>query len=206
MPLDEAGMIVERMNIIHPFGTLGKLNDLNVVNGHWTSFGFEVDFHTPLEQIADNIITYTQQTHEKATLLRIHNAISINRVLVFLGFGFNNQNLDLLRVKALDPPYNLEPRNIFTTGVGTARQVSNTLIRRILDIFVDVAEHDAWKDRVHIEFDQTCIDLFYTHQMNLSSFTQSYFTDADQVSYQRYRAEEEEAQSTPLSYRYTQAQ
>ncbi|MGO7400350.1 SIR2 family protein [Rhizobium ruizarguesonis] len=203
-PTHEARAIVERMIIIHPYGTLGKLSEMNVVDGDSIPFGFEADFQTPLERIADNIITYTEQTHQKDTLRRIHDAISINNMLVFLGFGFNNQNLDLLRVKALDPPYKLETRNIYTTGFGTARQVSDTLTRRILDIFVDIAEHASWKEQVHIEFDQTCVQLFNTHQMNLSSFTQNYFSDNNDVHYIRYRGGEE-SKTKPTSYRYAEA-
>ncbi|MBY5363702.1 hypothetical protein HFO97_27935 [Rhizobium leguminosarum] len=197
----DAHAIVERMNIIHPYGTLGKLSQTRFIDGDSMPFGFDVDFQFPLEKIAKNIVTYTEQGHRPETLRKVHDAISINNMLVFLGFGFNNQNLDLLRVKAVDPPYQLEPRNIYSTGLGIARQVSDTITRRILDIFVDQSQHGNWKDRVRVEFDQTCVQLFYTHQMNFSSFSQNYFTDNNDVEYLRY-GDEQTSKSQPLSYRY----
>ncbi|ASW08560.1 hypothetical protein [Rhizobium sp. 11515TR] len=176
IPLGDAHEIVMKMNIIHPYGTLGglTLNDSGYGDG-LLSFGAKMDQNIRLEEIAKNIRTYTEQTHDINRTMKIHNAIGNSNVLVFLGFGFNNQNLDLLRVKAFPEDYNLNARNVYTTGMGIERQVSNTLKRRIANIFENyVAEGSLWPDRIYIEHNETCAKLFGIHNMNLSHFTERY--------------------------------
>lgn len=176
IPLAEAHEIVMRMNIIHPYGTLGELtlNDSGYGEG-LLSFGAEMDQNIRLEEIAKNIRTYTEQTHDITRTLKIHNAIGKSNVLVFLGFGFNNQNLDLLRVKAFPEDYDMTPRNVYTTGRGIEQQVSNTLRRRIGNLFNDyVPQRSTWAENIHIEHGKTCEDLFYIHNMNLSQFIERY--------------------------------
>lgn len=164
--------IVQGFNIIHPYGTLGELT----LDGYGAEkgklpFGPELDGRTNLFDIAENIRTYTEQSHDVDTVERIHEAISDCKNLVFLGFGFNNQNLDLLRVKHTFTG-DAHPKNIYATGYGLYQQVDATLKRRILDLFMDEKDHRGWLSRVHIEYGMGCKELFRIHDMNLTSFTQ----------------------------------
>ncbi|QYA02664.1 hypothetical protein [Rhizobium sp. B21/90] len=96
-------------------------------------------------------------------------------MLVFLGFGFNNQNFDLLRVKEFSD-YNSNPRSVYLTGIGISQQVSATLKRRIGNLFANYDSMKAeWAANIHIEYDQSCSQLFDLHSMNLSQFVEHYF-------------------------------
>ena len=175
--IEDAEEIVSRMNIIHPYGTLGKLPWVKVgIDDDALKFGPDIDLNTDWFSIAQkNIRTYTEQTHDINRTWKIHNAIGQSNVLVFLGFGFNNQNLDLLRVKAFPEDYDMKPRNVYSTGKGIERQVANTLRRRIGNLFGDYAsQRSTWDESIHIEHDKTCGDLFYIHNMNLSQFIERY--------------------------------
>lgn len=174
--LAEAHEIVLNMNIIHPYGTLGELamNDSGYGDGKM-GFGAGIDQYNRLEEIAKNIRTYTEQQHKPGMIKKIHDAIGECNVLVFLGFGFNNQNLDLLRVKEFGTEYTNLPKPVYASGKGISSQVSNTLRRRIGNLFADYSpQAQIWKENVHIEFGQTCGELFETHNMNLSSFVERY--------------------------------
>ncbi|WP_373413558.1 SIR2 family protein [Ensifer aridi] len=174
--LNTALDIVENhINIIHPYGYLGKLSTVvNGRDGDRISYGYEIpQSWFDIEDISGNIRTYTEQSHDADTVQRIHRAMVDCHNLIFLGFGFNNQNLDLLRVKHILQD-DLAPKNIYATAVGIHSQVDETLKRRILDLFESGKKaHDHWKSHVHIEYGQGCKELFRIHDMNFTRFTQS---------------------------------
>ncbi|WVT73999.1 hypothetical protein QM996_02475 [Sinorhizobium chiapasense] len=176
----EADEIVRRIKIIHPYGTLGGLPLIRNEHGDDVLvFGASNDHTFRLEKIAKHIKTYTERQHEPKMIEDIHSAIAHNNVLVFLGFGFNNQNLDLLRIPSEQSEHGqLESRPIYSSGYGIAKQVETTLKRRILHLlWPDEAAHEGIKQTVKIEFGQSCSELFRTHSMNLSSFSRSYFVE-----------------------------
>lgn len=175
--------IVDKMNIIHPYGTLGKLpwNFSGVGDGK-LHFGPELDSYFELFEVGQNIRTYTEQAHDAEEVKKIHDAMFDCQNLIFLGFGFNNQNLDLLRIRSLNNYLNPALRNIYTTGVGIYPQANDTVTRRILDLYLDRDKHVWWKDRVHIENHQGCKELFSIHGMNFSSFTQHVIDASEPIS------------------------
>jgi hypothetical protein len=175
--IGDAQEIVGKINIIHPYGTLGALPTYAAPAREGVlPFGPELDQATPWFTIADNHIrTYTQQAHNVESILRIHEAIGRSVVMVFLGFGFNNQNLDLLRVREFPGVYKNDPRQVYSSGLGVEKQVSNTLKRRIGNLFGRYLQRaQDWSQAIHIEHGQSCGQLFQTHFMNLASFTERY--------------------------------
>ncbi len=185
MSISEAQDIVRKINIIHPYGTLGELPLMpNAYGDQILEFGAERDEYFKLEDIAKTIKTYTERQHQPDVIKRIHDAIAHSNVLTFLGFGFNNQNLDLLRVGNLDNVYSaIKHRPIYSTGKGIEKQVESTIKRRILQLlFPNEKSHEGIKHTVQIEYGQTCSELLYTHNMNLSSFQQAYFAVDEQMN------------------------
>lgn len=177
---EDAAEIVQSINIIHPYGTLGELPSKGKEVGEGIlPFGAPLDHDIEWMKIAaENIRTYTEQQHDPKMVNSIHEAVGESGILVFLGFGFNNQNLDLLRVVHLPRYPNVLPeRNIYSSGFGIAQQVDDTIKRRIMHLLWDgKLRHQRNIGRVHVEYGQSCSQLFQTHQMNLSSFTRSYFS------------------------------
>lgn len=81
--------IIAKVEIIHPYGFIGDLD---------SSFGAGVPFgaiNADLVQVAARIKTFTESAEEEA-MNRARAAVDSAEVLVFLGFGYLPQNMDLL--------------------------------------------------------------------------------------------------------------
>lgn len=89
----EASQIVRSANIIHPYGQVG---DLPLMVSSATSVGFGDD--TRFENVvraSETIKTYTEQVNSNLAQ-QIMNTVHTASKIVFLGFGFHKQNVDLL--------------------------------------------------------------------------------------------------------------
>ncbi|MCQ1779115.1 hypothetical protein NOJ05_18075 [Neorhizobium galegae] len=177
VPVNVARDIVERLPITHVYGDLGKLPTIGGNSGEdYLPFAPDLDDTVQLEKIAERIHTYTEQLHERDTLSRIHDAMVNANVLVFLGFGFNNQNLNLLRVSQRQDTALINKRTFFSSGHGITSAVESTLKRRISHLFWNNQNQlDLHRNRIQIEFGKTCSELFTIHAMNLSKFNRFYF-------------------------------
>ena len=91
----EAAAIIGDIDFIHPYGTVGDLPFLNAEQN--TEFGGHTS-HENLLHNALNIKTFTDQVRDKGLMGRISTIIRSGDILVFLGFGFHQQNMDLLSV------------------------------------------------------------------------------------------------------------
>lgn len=159
--------IVERINIIHPYGSLGKLAMSGQdIQEDRIAFGPDENFPVDYKDVSESIRTYTEQITDLGQVARIHDAMSCN-VLVFLGFGFNNQNMNLLRVDGTGTT----PSAVYVSAHGFYRQVEATLVRRIAALYDRTPRHDiAGRIAAGLEFGATASDLFAIHNPNLSSF------------------------------------
>ena len=171
-PEESLEIVDQNFNIIHPYGTLGKISLDHAYHGDGrVPFGDDADTEKIWERITKGIKTYTEQSHDVGNVKAIQSAIASCKNLVFLGFGFNNQNLDLLRVKHL---YDTDTakRNVYATGLGLFQQIDETLKRRIMDLFIDSSPTNQWPKRIQVEYGADCSGLFRIPDMTLSSFEQ----------------------------------
>ncbi|MGV2141368.1 hypothetical protein ACQZ45_25600 [Agrobacterium sp. 16-2014-1-2a] len=179
--IEEAHAIVSRMEIIHPYGWLGELPLNNTSVGDRIAFGSSEE-HISLEEIAErNIRTYTEQFEDAKMIQRIHRAMAHCSVLAFLGFGFNNQNLDLLRVKYIPE---LPARNVYATGYNLSKVIDGTMKRRIRHLFVEDDEQwrrEDWDAKIRVGYSQTCSELFDTHTLDFTRYVQNQIRCFDDV-------------------------
>jgi len=107
---ERAVSVMSRLRIKHPYGQVGALpwqkTGLPVVQ-----FGQDggVD---QLLKIADQIKTFTEQTHSEEEKTEWREMLNIAQQVVFLGFGFHRQNMELLTVPG---PPNPMPRVLATS-------------------------------------------------------------------------------------------
>lgn len=157
---DAAADIVNRIRIIHPYGTVGKLP--------WQPGG-EVplgsDHSTNLLSISQQIKTFTESAESHisdAAAAAIQHASTI----VIMGFGYLDQNLQLLRSR--NPS---KVSKIFTSAYGVAPP-DRAMMYRALSHLTGVPV-GAWDDRsrsgtpVYIE-PSTCRDLMQHHRLLMS--------------------------------------
>ena len=88
---NEAEILTSKLRIFHPYGSLGVLP--------WESPSDAVEFgceRCSLSPVAKNILTFTEQVADNDSLAEMHAAISAAQRVVFLGFGYLAQNMELL--------------------------------------------------------------------------------------------------------------
>lgn len=94
MPLKEARRIVAaKLNIVHPYGTIGRLP--------WqTGEGPDIEWGTEnpwnMLNLISQIRTHGELLRDARAFQAVRGAVSKCQRIVFLGFGFHPQNLDLL--------------------------------------------------------------------------------------------------------------
>jgi hypothetical protein len=106
-----AASAVARLKMIRPYGSIGKLD---FAGGHEVAFGD--DAGRDIFSIAENIRTFTEQSEQFEILNSIDEALEESRLVLFLGFGFHQQNLALFRVG--EGKNRGRPRSVLATSRG----------------------------------------------------------------------------------------
>lgn len=87
--------IMEALEIHRPYGQVGLL-DWQLKEGRKIAFGQKA--YGELFELSQEIKTFNERVTDTALLNRMHSAINEATRLVFLGFHFHKQNMDLLQV------------------------------------------------------------------------------------------------------------
>jgi hypothetical protein len=131
-----ARRIVIELNMFRPYGTVGALpwqSEAGLAFGATSS-------NAELRAASKNIFTFSEGFTEEART-QISLALEKSRVAVFLGFGFHNQNMELLRVQSSEPwrrayatTLGVPPENRRDMEAAIARTVgSNQVVPLLLD-------------------------------------------------------------------------
>lgn len=152
MSAKEARDIVNRMNIIHPYGTLGKLSQF--------AFGRPENF----ANMAPNIITWSETVKEETLTDRMTTAIDEAERIVFLGFGFADQNMQLMNTNPADRKVN-RPR-AYASAKGLHREAEESMKMNIHALHSQ-GIHPGDLDAIILQYDATCSEFFDKHRFNL---------------------------------------
>lgn len=163
--LDQALEIVNGMNIIHPYGTLGQLptNRTGHSNNH-VPFGAQLT-QDQVWHMSENILTFSESLRDAEIRARIDDAMLEAENLVFMGFSFARQNMDLLGVSHHVIDGKRPMRNAYATGFGFRQQVVGSIKRNIKNIYADNTLRDD--NKIQIDLDLKCAEFMNTHLMNL---------------------------------------
>lgn len=163
--LERAHEIVGRMNIIHPYGILGKLPVSAHGSGEdYVKYGpttHDVDLWT----MASTLITFSESMNDNEIVGKIKHAIGSARTIVFMGFAFAKQNMDLLRSEENNNPYVY--KRVFSTGLNIPTQVNATLKRNIVSTYSSKPSGQNEQNYVVIEHGMACNDFMTTHLRNI---------------------------------------
>jgi hypothetical protein len=120
----QAEAIVDGLNVIRPYGSLGPL-EWQVPRG--VAFGYTG--HVDPFSLIDKIRTYTEQnTLHDATI--IDHALRLAELVVFLGFGFHKQNLEILALPNFSRTNTAE---VLATVVGIHKENLKSISDQIRD-------------------------------------------------------------------------
>ena len=156
MELKEAQAIVAaQLRIIHPYGTIGRLpwQKGEAADCEW---GTEQPWN--IHNLAMLIRTSTEVQRDHNMLMQIRSAVSSAKRIVFLGFGFQAQNVDLL----VDYGLSHDPE-IALTVHGMSRSNRDSLIRMVKRKFG--VEHDE----LLLVLDAKCADMMRDFSLLLES-------------------------------------
>jgi hypothetical protein len=158
---EDAISIVKTLRIYHPYGHVGLLP--------WQSAGDGVRFgsgdRADLLQIARGIKTFTEGQDDEGVMGPIIEVLSQAETLVFLGFAFHQQNLDLIT------PDETIIRRTYGTTHGISANNTMTIMDALQNMlgykWVDpsIAEH---RHNIHLH-ESTCAGLFDEFSRSLSS-------------------------------------
>ena len=167
MSADEAANLISKLQIYHPYGTVGCLPWLkpnNLQPDHVTLFG-----HDPQPQqlvnLTKQIKTFTEVTDESSSdVTAIRSHMKTARRLVFLGFAFHSLNIELLLPKSesMKPGDVSSPCHVYATALNMSESdISH--IRNELRYRGSLSEK-----RIDIRKDLTCNQLIHDYSLTLS--------------------------------------
>lgn len=156
---ERAAILVRGIKIYHPYGTVGALPWY--LSNHAVEFGAKPN-SDQLVNLAGQIKTFTEGTDpESSDVVAIRNGVSEARIVLFLGFAFHRQNLDMIR-----PPQSghLNPDEV--RYFGTAHGISKSDCDVISSELVELG--GAKRTNINLRDDLTCFQLFREYWRSLS--------------------------------------
>lgn len=150
---NEAAALLSKLKIYHPYGTVGSLPALGATKS--IDYGDEIRGNQ-LIGAAEGIQTYTEQIEDEESLAEMKQAVMLARSLVFLGFAYHQQNMELLTP---DRPSHV--KQIF----GTAYQMSNHGVSEIRNRLTAFASDNSVA--IEIKNDLKCAALLDHYQISL---------------------------------------
>ncbi|CDZ31165.1 Hypothetical protein NGAL_HAMBI490_60440 [Neorhizobium galegae bv. officinalis] len=155
----QARQIVDNMQILHPYGSLGTLNNF--------SFGTPIE-HTNLYNVTKNLITWSETISDETLPDAMRQAVLDARTIVFLGFAFANQNLKLLKPEmATSKPYFT---NVYATAFGLTNDVEESLRRKIGRLVTprDYLISDPQERAIKFKYGMKCREFMDTQMLNIA--------------------------------------
>ncbi|WP_426030886.1 hypothetical protein [Caulobacter sp. DWP3-1-3b2] len=121
---DQASSLMKNLHIIHPYGKVGALP----WEGTAIPFGQSIG-GMELGRISEQILTFTEQSHDEEDLREIQKAIQQCEMLLFLGFAFHPQNMQLL-----DGPGPHQSKRIFGTAFRESGFTRDVFVSRVTSL------------------------------------------------------------------------
>ena len=158
----QAVELVKTISIYHPYGTVGSLP----WKSHDTSIEYgEIPVVNNLLLLAQNIKTFTEGTDpNQSDIDEIKRKVGEADVLVFLGFAFHKQNMELISSDQI-----LANRSIkcYATTLGISDSDKIVILDQIQNLYR--FERPAEKDRVKVYMSNvTCHELFSEYSLSLA--------------------------------------
>lgn len=155
--LEAAKKIVANISIVHPYGTVGELESV--------PFGGP-DINEPnCFQLASRIKTYTERIEDGGIVETMREMIQVAQCIVFLGFAYGEQNMDLLK-----PTTPIERRPVFGTAYGLSQTDREVVTARILQMMKPPPPATIYKDSlIQLGINIKCARLFDEYARSLNA-------------------------------------
>lgn len=108
-----AQALTRKLKIYHPYGSLGPLP---WEMAHPNGVGYGAADSASLVHVATSLRTFTEQIEDSAELAEMRTSLSEAERIVFLGFGYHRQNMELLSAGVLP-----NAKRVYGTSMGLSR-------------------------------------------------------------------------------------
>lgn len=159
---EQAASLVNGMSIFHPYGTVGALPWQGKAQAS-VQFGQTENYD--LLRAASGIKTFTEGTDpSQSEIVDLRSAMDLANTVIFLGFGFHNQNMELITPKtAFEPPGHGGKRYF-----GTAAGLSNSDVEIVARYLEEMCSVKASGPDIQLRQDCYCNKLFEEYQRSFS--------------------------------------
>lgn len=151
---DQVTKLMSSLRIFHPYGSIGSLNWRGTGTTKDISFGSESYDLTASSRM---IKTYTERVDDGPELKEMRKSIQDAEKLIFLGFAFHEQNMNLLSTLASSV------REVY----GTAFKISNSDREVIKETIKKNLNSVDSAIVINLRQDLTCADLFQEYRLSL---------------------------------------
>ncbi len=153
---EQVAKLLENLKIYHPYGYLGPLP---WVSNSAVNFG-GVEITEQLVSMARGLKTFTEGTDDAhSDIIEIRSTIRSAERVVFLGFAFAEQNLELLY--GSNKPATAISSPVYATAYG----LSESDVQVIKNDLHDISGHQP--PNIHIRNDLTCVNLLREYRRSL---------------------------------------
>lgn len=160
MSEENAATTLANLEIYHPYGTVGQLPLMG--KNESIAYGAQTTADK-LIQLTARIRTFTEGSNiEESDILKIRNVLNNPDRIVFLGFAFHRQNLELLFPRQPNEFRKKKNCLVFSTGVG----ISSPDAAALQDELFSLACID--QKAVNIAHEKSCAQLFEYFRRSLS--------------------------------------
>lgn len=153
--LDEvaAKKIVDSLDIVYPYGTVTRILSASALDS--VPFGTDPS-ELDVIKLGANIRTYTEQVSDNEITAKIENFVQTAETIVFLGFAYHPQNMDLLNLGSCRPTVRI---------FGTATAFSNADRD---DVVTQLQRFTSANQYIEIRNDLISASLFREYRRSLS--------------------------------------
>lgn len=153
----KAALLMQSVKVIHPYGSVGRLP--------WQvpSYPLAVSFGSKnynLLDVSKQIKTFGERVHEVEELGRIREIIQQAEIIVFLGFAFHRQNLELIT-----PAKACKAKRIYATAYGISKSDCNVIQNELESML----KQKQKKAIIEFRNDLRCADLFNEYWRSLTA-------------------------------------
>jgi hypothetical protein len=155
--VEAAKKIVANISIVHPYGTVGELESV--------PFGGSDINETNYFRLASRIKTYTEQIEGGGIVETMHEMMQVAQCIVFLGFAYGEQNMDILK-----PKTPIERKPVFGTAYGLSKSDREAVTARIFQMMKPPPPATLYTDSlVQLGIDVKCAKLFDEYARSLNA-------------------------------------
>lgn len=157
LSIEETQKLVEKLKIFHPYGTVGRLPS-QLHNDNAVPFG--ADNVRDLLSITKELKTFTEQNEDVTAIQNIHALVRDADTIVFLGFAFHAQNIELLTPKE---------KCAASKVLGTALGISRSDLQIVTKQITDMLSVNSAEIQIELRRGFKCTDLLSQHWRSLST-------------------------------------